>query len=224
MNKVTTSQEFTKSDEFVNEITLLDLIKKLKNLIYTVKKNFILITFFVSLGALLGFFGTYFKPVKYTARSVFYIDDSKGAGSGIANLAGQFGLSIGGGLSSGVFSGENIIYFMKSRSVLRETLLSSYNEGEGKTFADIYIEKNNLKFNLIKTPDIRYIFNSFTKTSILSRFQDSLLQHIENRLIQDNLIIERLDKNPSFVEAKFVCSDEKFSYLPILFSCIMNYT
>ena len=110
------------------------------------KIKIIVIVIFIS--GLLGTLYAVLKPLKYTARSSFVVEDSKSIGSSgiMSALSGQFGSEIMGALggSSNLLSGENIIELSKSRSLLRKTFLTSYTN-TNYSLADKYAEVLKLK-------------------------------------------------------------------------------
>jgi len=140
----------------------------------------------------------------------FVVEDAKGGG-GIASLAGQFGFDVGGGGSGSIFSGDNILLFLKSQSLVRETLLTRLDEKNESTLADRYAEVNKLKDGWSKNEKIGNIqFSKFTFNN-LPRKEDSILQGIETVIINNELQISRSDKKASFIEVKVKTLDEVFS-------------
>ncbi|MFN5813962.1 MAG: hypothetical protein ACK46B_07575, partial [Bacteroidota bacterium] len=118
---------------------------------------------------------------------------------------------VGGGGGGSIFSGDNILLFLKSKSLVRETLLTTFDEKTGITLADRYAEVNKMKEGWSKNEKIGSI--QFSKFSIdnLTRKEDSLLQGIESGIITNELTIEKPDKKASFIEAKATTLDEEFS-------------
>lgn len=142
----------------------------------------------------------------------FVVEDAKGgSGAGLASLAGQFGFDVGGGGGGSIFSGDNILLFLKSESLVRETLLTSFDEKSGVTLADRYAEVNKLKEAWRKNKKIGEINFSKFKIEQLPRKEDSLLQSIEAGIIKNELAIAKPDKKASFIEAKSTSLDEAFA-------------
>jgi Chain length determinant protein len=201
------SQLTTDSDE----ISLKELIEKLQHIWKFLLSKWKLIVLAGMIGGLIGFVYAYMQPVKYTAKMTFVVEDAKGGGGGLASLAGQFGFDIGGGGGGSIFSGDNILLFLKSESLVRETLLTPLDEKSGTTLADRYAEVNKLKESWSKNEKIGEI--NFTKYKIdnIPRKEDSLLQNIESGIIKNELAIAKADKKASFIEAKSTSLDEAFS-------------
>jgi hypothetical protein len=144
----------------------------------------------------------------------FVVEDSKGGGGGgLASLAGQFGFDVGGSGGGSIFSGDNILLFLKSESLVRETLLTPFNEKDNATLADRFAEVMKMKGGWVKNENIGNIDFTKYKGAQLPRKEDSLLQSIENGIIKNNLSIAKPDKKSSFIEAKVNTEDELFSKL-----------
>ena len=79
------------------------------------------------IGGLLGLLVSWLKPVTFSARLSFVVEESKQAGGGgslVSALAGQFGFDVGGMTgSSGMLAGDNVLELLKSRSLIKKTLL-----------------------------------------------------------------------------------------------------
>lgn len=196
-----------------DEISLKELIEKLQQLWKFLLTKWLIILIAGLAGGLIGFYNAYKQPVKYIARITFVVEDGKGGGGGLASLAGQFGFDIGGGSGGSIFSGDNILLFLKSESLVRETLLTPFDENSGITMADRYAEVNKMKEGWSKNEKIGNIQFSKFNTGNLPRKEDSLLQGIETGIIKTAIAISRPDKNASFIQAKTTTLDESFSKL-----------
>jgi len=196
-----------------DEISLKEFIEKIQQVWNYILTKWVVIVLAGIIGGLIGFYNAYKQPVKYIAKMTFVVEDAKSSGSGLASLAGQFGFDIGGGGGGSIFSGDNILLFLKSESLIRETLLTSIVELSKTTLADRYAEVNKLKENWSKNEKIGNIqFSTFTIEN-LPRKEDSLLQAIVSGIIKSELSIARPDKKASFIEAKTTTLDEGFSKL-----------
>lgn len=214
LNKETISQLATNNlqpTKTEDEISLKELIGKILQVWKYLLSKWIFIAFTGSIGGAIGYVYAYFQPVKYIAKLTFVVEDAKSSGGGLASLVGQFGLDMGGGGGGSIFSGDNILAFLKSESLVRETLLTPFDEKSTTTLADRYAEINKLKEAWNKNEKIGNI--QFSRYSIqnLPRKEDSLLQGIETKIIKSELSISRPDKKSSFVEAKTTTVDEIFS-------------
>jgi len=203
------SQLTTDSDE----ISLKELIEKVQHVWKYLLSKWVFIVLAGIVGGVIGFVYAYRQPVKYIAKMTFVVEDAKSSGGGLASLAGQFGFDLGGGGGGSIFSGDNILLFLKSESLVRETLLTPFDDKSGVTLADRYAEVNKLKEAWEKNEKIGNIQFSKFNADNLPRKEDSLLQAIETGIIKNELAIARPDKKASFIEAKTTTLDEGFSKL-----------
>lgn len=211
-NKLTTNNLQPTTSE--DEISLKELLVKLQSLWRYLLIQWMKIVVIGLLGGVIGFVYAYRQPVKYIAKITFVVEDAKGgSGAGLASLAGQFGFDIGGGGGGSIFSGDNILLFLKSESLVRETLLTPFDEKGNSTLADRYAEVMKMKEAWMKNEKIGKIDFSKLKFDQLPRKEDSILQSIESNIINTDLIIARPDKKASFIEAKVNSQDEVFSKL-----------
>lgn len=165
-------------------------------------------------GGLLGAFAAWYKAPTYTARLTFVVDDSKssGGGSGLSALAGQFGFNLDGlGGASGVLAGDNVQELIKSRKLIKATLLTAYDSTH--TLADRYAEVYKLNNRWLKySPNgkiIRFPLNGVNNT----RLQDSLLHEITTLILSGEFEIAKPDKKLSFFEVNATFKDEKLAML-----------
>ena len=164
-HSIVNSQLTTDSDE----ISLKELIEKIQQLWKYLLTKWKMIVLAGMIGGGLGFVYAYLQPIKYIAKMTFVVEDSKSSAGGLASLAGQFGFDIGGVGGGSIFSGDNILLFLKSESLVRETLLTPFDEKTGATLADRYAEVNKMKEGWSKTKKLG-IFNSLN--SILTTYPE----------------------------------------------------
>jgi hypothetical protein len=196
-----------------DEISVKELIQKLQSLWKFLLSKWLVISLFGILGAALGLGYAFLQPIKYTSKLSFVVEDGKSGGGGLASLAGQFGFDLGGGGSGGVFSGDNILLFLKSEGLVRETLLTSYDDSGKMTLADRYAEVAKLKEGWEKNPKVGNIqFMNFTN-QFIPRKEDSLIQTIVASITKSNLSVSKPDKKASFIEVKVSSLDEMLSKL-----------
>jgi len=194
-----------------DEISLKELIEKVQHVWKYLLAKWVFIVLAGIVGGVIGFVYAYRQPVKYIAKMTFVVEDAKGGGGGLASLAGQFGFDVGGGGGGSLYSGDNILLFLKSESLVRETLLTPFDQKSSLTLADRYAEINTMKEEWRKNEKFGEINFSKFKFYALPRKEDSLLQVIEAGIIKNELVISRPDKRGSFIEAKNTTTDETFS-------------
>ena len=197
-----------------DEISIKELIQKMQSLCKFLLSKWLVILLFGILGAAIGFGYAFLQPIKYTSKLSFVVEDGKSGGGGLASLAGQFGFDLGGaGGGGGVFSGDNILLFLKSEGLVRETLLTSYDELGKTTLADRYAEVAKLKEGWEKNPKVGVVEFSPFVAKVMPRKEDSLMQAIVKGIILSELSVSKPDKKASFIEVKVSSKDELFAKL-----------
>lgn len=164
-------------------------------------------------GALLGLGYLWIKPVKYTARISFVVEESKmGGGNLVSALAGQFGFDIGSmSGSNGILAGDNVLQLLKSHTLIRKTLLTPY-DSTGKNLADAYAEIYGLKRKWEKKQKVGRWVN-FNQQKPLNRTEDSLLQTVITKILKEDLAISKPDRKLGFFELTASMRDETLSLL-----------
>jgi hypothetical protein len=193
-------------------ISFKEIVQKSKKFIIYLSLHWWKIILFSVLGVLLGGIYAYNKTIKYTAELSFVVEEGKVSG-GLSSLVGQFGLDISAASGATLFSGDNILMFLKSSSLTRETLLTPYKEGSSFSLADKYAEATGLKDKWKASSNIgkEVFFNTNTKS--FSRLQDSLLNIITGLILKKDLVVDRPEKKSTFIVVKASLQDEILSKL-----------
>jgi len=196
-----------------DEISIAELIQEIKAIWKYLMTQWVKICLVGILGGVIGLGYAWMQPVKYVAKLTFVLEDGKGGVGGLASLAGQFGIDVGGTGGGSVFSGDNILLFLKSESLIRETLFTLYDPEKKIRLVDKYADANELKKGWTKNEKIGPI--DFSKLSLdkLPRKEDSLLQTITEAIIKNDLSVVKPDKKASFIEVKATMRDEWLSKL-----------
>jgi hypothetical protein len=162
------------------------------------------------IGALLGISYTLIKKTTYTARLTFVVEDAKNSGGSlISALAGQFGFDVGSmGGGNGVLAGDNVLELLKSRSLLKKTLLTSGRDDKG-SLADLYVSAYGLQAKWKSVTGKEILFPAGQETN--DRLSDSLLQTIIKRLLEKEVRIAKTDKKLGFFELEATTRDEYLS-------------
>jgi hypothetical protein len=202
-----------KKPEQDDEISLIELIQKIKSLATFLISKWVIILLAGAFGGAIGFGYAFLKPVKYTSTLSFVVEDGKSGAGGLASLAGQFGVDLGGAGGGGVMSGENVLLFLKSEGLVRQTLLTSYDSAGKLTLADRYADVTDRKESWIKNDKIGLIdFSRYTAGSV-PRKEDSLMQEIIKTIIEEDLEVSKPDIKATFIELKVTTKDELLSML-----------
>ncbi|MBC7743606.1 MAG: hypothetical protein H7096_00720, partial [Flavobacterium sp.] len=169
----------------------------------------------ILLGILIGAALAWKWPVTYTARLTFVVDDSKSTGGGgLAALAGQFGFNLDGiGGGSGVLAGDNVQELLKSKKLIKATLLSPYDSISNRSLADRYAEVYKLQGSWLKYSTDGKDIAFPIKGKNFSRLQDSLLQQITKRVLESDFAITKVDKKLGFFEVNSIMRDERLAQL-----------
>lgn len=173
------------------------------------------IAIITAMSAVLGLLYAVLKPIKYTARSSFVVEDSKSlGGSGIMGaLSGQFGSEIMSALGgSNLLSGENIIELSKSRSLLRKTFLSPYTN-TNYSLADKYAETLKLKKKWENSSKVNTHINFSLDKKQYTRIEDSLLNTLIDRVIKKDIQVFKPDRRLSLFEINITMLDEQLASL-----------
>lgn len=200
-----------------DEISLKDLFLKMKEWLAYLKTQWWKIAIAGLVGGVVGFVYASIQPVTYTAKTTFVVEDAKSGPSlgGLASLAGQFGVDVGGG-GGGLIAGDNILLYFKSESLAKEVLLSPFSSSDKNTsLADVYAETHGLKKVWAKIKNIGQVDFPPTSSNLnYSRLQDSLIQSIvRNRLLLRQFNISKVDKKAGFIQLSVTMQDEKLAKL-----------
>lgn len=187
-----------------DEISLKELLLKAQEWIQYLMTKRILIGFLGLLGGVFGFFYAQYQDPVYTSKITFVLEEGKSGSSGfggLASLAGQFGVDVGGATGGGLLSGDNILLYFKSPSLSREVLLSRYKIGTDESIADKYAEVYDLKRVWEKNEKIGSVkFPLLESNKPYTRLQDSLLHGMINTILETQFAVSRTDKKAGFID------------------------
>ncbi len=198
-----------------DEISLKELIVKVNGLLnYLVSKWLMILTAGLICGALAVAYSL-IKEDRYTAKLNFMLDDQSATGGSLgaaASIAAQLGFNLGGlSGSGGFFQGDNIIEFLKSRSMIDKTLLTEVQFEDGKDLlVNRYIAYNGLRK---KWEDKRHLTNIQFKDTVGIYLQDSLMATFYRSILKHNLVVDKPDKKYNIIALEMETTDEVFSKL-----------
>lgn len=197
-----------------NEISLKELIFKLKEWCRYLISKWLLILFLGLVGGIIGFIYAYTKEAVYIATTTFVLEDS-GAGGGLGSLGGlasMVGVDVKGG--GGIFEGDNILELYKSRQMIERALLSEVNfDNKKQLLVDRYVDINKLKEAWAKKPELNNISFKIKKTVTVksTRLIDSLLGSIVNDINKNYLKVVKPDKKLSIIKVEVTAPEEFFA-------------
>lgn len=197
-------------------ITFKEIVLNVKEWFLFLKGKFIIIFICGCIGGLSGIGYAYFTKPLYTGVLSFVLEDDNGASSGVGGalgLASQLGYNVSGNVSGGVFSGNNLIDFMKSRSIIEKTLLNSLSvNGRQLSYAQYFIEINKWNEDWVTSPELSKIsFPPNSSRASFSRAQDSVLEKIYLAVINEKLNISQKDKKVTIIIIEVKDNDELFA-------------
>lgn len=153
----------------------------------------------------MGVLAAIMLSVDYEGKLTFIIEEqSGGAGSlaGYVGVASQFGIDVGG--ESSAFSTDNVVELLQSRQLVTEALLSTQ---DSEPLINKYVETYGLRKEWDE--DQRLINIKFNANG--GFLQDSLLAGIYEALVEDHLVIERVNITSNILYVSCVSQDEIFS-------------
>jgi hypothetical protein len=201
-----------KNNTAEDEISLKELILKLKEWYLYLLSKWKTILIAGILGGALGLAYAFMKKPVYTATTTFVLEegDSKGGLGAYAGLASMVGIDLGGG-GGGVFEGDNILELYKSRRMVQKTLLSQDTfEGKKELLIHRYIAFNKLREKWEDELELKDIsFNIDINRFTLKH--DSLINLFYTSIIEDHLAVSKPDKKLSIIKVEFKSKDELFA-------------
>ena len=202
-----------------DEITLKELIIKIKEWCSFLKTKWLMIVIASMIGGLIGLTISLFEKPSYKAILTFAMEEDKGGAgalNGALGLASSFGIDLDGGGGGGAFAANNLAELMKSRLLVEKVLLEPIKiNGKIISLAEYYIQINELRKNWTNKPDLKEI--QFLPNSDIDNFtfiQDSILKQIHQSLIgKEKLSIMQKDKKVTILSIEVTSESELFSKL-----------
>lgn len=197
----------------VQEISMKEFILQIKYWYKYFTKNWLFISIMSLSGALIGLLFVFSKPINYSAKITFILEEGKSNASGLGNLmslAGQFGVDVGSSSGGSILSGDNILLYFKSPALAKEVLLTRFDSTTNESIADVYIKKH-VKYKEWSKNDVigKLKFNLDEASN--SRLHDSLLQKITQNILENQFKVNRVDKKAGFIEVLISTEDEQLS-------------
>lgn len=199
-----------------DEISLKELIQKVKEWYSYLFSQWKIIVLSVVIGAVLGLSYSFIKKPIYTATLSFALEDDKsGGGGGLGSalgLASSFGLDLGGS-GGGIFSSSNLTELFKSRSMVEKTLLTSVNiNGKKESLAEMYIQNNEWRDSWNKNHKLAKVeFLPNANRKYFTRIQDSIIGEIYKQLSKSGLSVNQKDKKIAIINIDVSSTNELFA-------------
>jgi len=204
------AQQIKNADD---QISLRELVLKMGAWWHYILSKWKIIAIAVILGAIAGLVYSFIKKPSYKASMSFVLEEQKGGGGSLgsmSDLASLVGINLGGAEGAGLFTGDNIMEFIKSKRIITKTLLTKVNiEGKEQLLINRYVKANDLDKKWAKNPRLSgFHFISDTSSYFL---QDSLLSAFQKAILKNNLVIRKPDKKLTIIQLDITSTDELFA-------------
>ncbi len=175
------SQEQQVPQQYVedDEITLKELIEKIREFWQEAWKNKWWIILVAGLMASIFLLRAWFTPVTYPAALTFMVNEDNGGGlGGVSAILGQFGF--GGGKKDGSYNLDKILELSKSRKIIQSTLFKKVTvNGEEDFFANHIIKLYELHEKWEDdTTGLKGFYFSRGVTDSFDRVEYNALKHV----------------------------------------------
>lgn len=198
------------------ELTLIDLMRKVKAFWALLKQNLVRLIIISIIGGAAGFVLAKMYPIKYVAMTTFVVEDDKSAAglSGALGIASSLGFDLGGAASS-AFTGANLIELLKSRKIIEQTLFhEASSRFPNQTLAEEFIHINGLREKWEKkNPELnkRIQFPLGLNRDSCVFIQDSVLTVLYYEIANKDLTVFQKDKKLSIITVEMKSKSEHFS-------------
>jgi uncharacterized protein involved in exopolysaccharide biosynthesis len=195
-----------------SEISLNDIVLKLKGLLEFLWTKKLTILFIGILGGVLGFvYAKYVTKPTYTSFLSFTLEQKNNSSSALGGLASSLGLGdLPTGSSSGMFGGENVLYLIKSNRIIHQSLKEVQPDLKGDHLLNAYLKNHFGK--ALKKKKIK-LFPENLDSLIFSRQQDSLLLLITKNIREEQVVAERQDKKTTIINLEVKDNNEQWAHL-----------
>lgn len=186
------------------------IFNKIKTIINYLLSKWVIISFFIVIGAILGVYLAKKTPKQYNAQSTFMINSSKGSG----NLSSLLGMasSLGLGGSTGSANIENVSEIIISNRIIINTLLNKVKYRNHEIIlGNYFIEKFKIRENWV-LENKEYQDITFTATDIKNLSPDeSLVFTLILKKIKSTISVD-FEKQSGIISLSSISDDEFFSH------------
>ncbi len=203
-------QNYTEEDE----ITLKELILKIKEFFGEVIKNWLIIALITIPVVLYFFYQTYKTPITYTSELTFMMNDDDGGGlGGLGGLAASFGLGGGGGSE---FNLEKMLSLLKSRNIIQQGLFEKVEiDGKVDFFANHIIEEYNFYEKWEESESLKNFMFRNDRINDFSRVENQGLKSIYSFVIGSakikGMLSSNINEDTGIMTLKIESTDEDLS-------------
>jgi hypothetical protein len=195
----------SQNERIQSAISISAAVDNLKQFFHYLKRKWLVLLLVGVIGGLLGIAWAWLNPNKFQAELTFSVEEEQRMPGGLLGLASSIGIELGG--AGGAFSGDNLIEFLHSRTMLEKALLRPTSGPHShysllNYFLDSVAKAKMPANNSYNTNRLR---NSF------SRAEDSLLKAAIGGINKTMLQVGKPDKKLSIIQVTCVSSKERFS-------------
>lgn len=193
------------------ELSLKEIILKIQDWYFFVKSKLKSLAIIACIGMLFGLLYSLFSEPKYKANLTFALEDKTANGASLGSIASQFGLNLGGS-EGGAFAGDNLIELLKSRFIIEKTLLTQVEiNGKNELLINRYIKFNKLDEKWESNSDLNNLKFITSNRIQFSLQHDSILGVVYKNVVNNMLVVNKLDKKLSIVKVTITSKDELFA-------------
>lgn len=197
-----------------DEISLKELLEKVKEWLDYLLLQWKIIVLAGFVGAILGITYSIMKKPIYTATLTFALEDEKSGGGlgGALGLASSFGFDFGGS-GGNIFSGSNLTQLFKSRKMVEQTLLTPVVVNDKTiSLAEMYIQNAEWREAWEDKPKFKNIeFLPNANRKYFTRVHDSILGKIYDDLSKNSLSVGQKDKKIDIISIDVSSANELFA-------------
>lgn len=210
-NNATSKSNIIIEPNFSMNAWVLEWMNVIKQIL---KNHFKIILLATIVGGVIGITYSFLKSPRYTADTIFLVEESKSmAGGGLlSSLGGSLGMDITGltGSNNTVLSGDNVLELLKSKTFMAQCLKMPYLNDSNYSIADKYADVYKYRAQWETDSKIGRAI-SFAKPDKDKRVQDSLLKIIVNRIEEKELAVVKPDKKLGFFKMTLTTKEENLS-------------
>lgn len=204
-----------KRDVEEDEISLKELLIKIRDWWRYLLSKWVIIVGFGLLGGALGLIYSLIKKPTYTATTTFVLESGEKGGMGqYAGIASMMGIDLGSG-GGGIFQGDNILELYKSRTMLEKTLFSTTDQTSKQLLIEQFIEINKWRDAWKDKPELAQLNFNVTPTTTIDnktqRLRDSVIGKVVEAVSTGYLTVGKPDKKLSIIKVEVKAPEETFA-------------
>jgi len=221
-------------EHYDDEISLKELILKLKEFWYELWRNWFLIILFCIPFLAYNLYQHFTFEKSFTANLTFMVNEDEGGGGlgGVSSVLGSFGL---GGAPGGEYNLEKMLSLLKSRKIIQNVILEKVNlNGQEDFYANHFIKIEDLHNTWTENTgpvDLSNFLFTNNKLEAFSIEENTALKYIHSKFIGNSvrgispLLKSTIAEETGIMQLSFQSKDEKFSILILeqLFEYLSEY-